>query len=466
MAALPKERSTLSLPFSHTGVDFAGPFQIKSGNLRNSPYMKGFACIFVCFATRAIHLEACSSLTSEAFLAAFARFIARRGLPKSVMSDNGTNFIDITDKYAINGLEWKFIPPSAPHMGGLWEAGVKSFKIHFRKIAGAHKFNFEEFSTLLARIESVLNSRPISRMSEDPDDLQALTPSHFLRSAPLVFAPEIPPDNLSLLNRWERLKALHHKFGQRWKNEYLQELHKRYKWQNPRRDLQTGDFVIIKDELLPPCGWRLGRIEAVHVGRDKRNGSSPKPRVVRCVFCIAPIEILQDVPTAAQGPRQGQPRQLRQRARRSLPNPPQQRAQQRLDDLRQRLQQQQQVIQQQQQQLQQQQRQRQQRQRQQLQQQSQRQPQRRQQQLPRPQQRQRQQLQPQAIAVPQPAAAPASTQGLVNQIVSALSQLTGSTIAPVQGGRQVEVRLGRVEDDLIDLHDDLIDFDDGLTDLD
>ncbi|XP_037816099.1 uncharacterized protein LOC119606603 [Lucilia sericata] len=266
MAALPKERSTLSLPFSHTGVDFAGPFQIK-----------------------AIHLEACSSLTSEAFLAAFARFIARRGLPKSVMSDNGTNFIgasksllkeyslflkqsskDITDKYAINGLEWKFIPPSAPHMGGLWEAGVKSFKIHFRKIAGAHKFNFEEFSTLLARIESVLNSRPISPMSEDPDDLQALTPSHFLRGAPLVFAPEIPPDNLSLLNRWERLKALHHKFGQRWKNDYLQELHKRYKWQNPRRDLQTGDFVIIKDELLPPCDWRLGRIEAVHVGRDKR----------------------------------------------------------------------------------------------------------------------------------------------------------------------------------------------------
>ncbi|XP_037828691.1 uncharacterized protein LOC119616429 [Lucilia sericata] len=399
MAALPKERSTLSLPFSHTGVDFAGPFQIKSGNLRNSPYMKGYACIFVCFATRAIHLEACSSLTSEAFLAAFARFIARRGLPKSVMSDNGTNFIgasksllkeyslflkqsskDITDKYAINGLEWKFIPPSAPHMGGLWEAGVKSFKIHFRKIAGAHKFNFEEFSTLLARIESVLNSRPISPMSEDPDDLQALTPSHFLRGAPLVFAPEIPPDNLSLLNRWERLKALHHKFGQRWKNEYLLELHKRYKWQNPRRDLQTGDFVIIKDELLPPCDWRLGRIEAVHVGRDKR----------------------------------------------------------------------------QQQQLQQQQRQRQQRQ---LQQQSQRQPQRRQQQ-------QRQQHQPQTIAVPQPAATPASTQGLVNQIVSALSQLTGSTIAPVQGGRHVEVRSRLVEDDLIDLHDDLIDFDDGLTDLD
>ncbi|XP_037812482.1 RNA polymerase II degradation factor 1-like [Lucilia sericata] len=160
-----------------------------------------------------------------------------------------------------------------------------------------------------------------------------------------------------------------------------------------------------------------------------------------CQICCDLQHTLLHPRTAAQGPRQRQPQQPRQRARRSLPNPPQQRAQQRLDDLLQRLQQQQQIIQQ----LQQQQRQRQQRQRQQLQQQAQRQPQRRQQQLPR-----RQQLQPQAIAVPQPAAAPASTQGLVNQIVSALSQLTGSTIAPVQGGRHVEARSGRVEDDFTD----------------
>ncbi|XP_046807086.1 ras-interacting protein RIP3-like [Lucilia cuprina] len=181
-----------------------------------------------------------------------------------------------------------------------------------------------------------------------------------------------------------------------------------------------------------------------------------------CQICCDLHHTLLHPRTSAQVPRQSQ--RSRPRARRSLPNPPQQRAQRRLDDLRQRLQQQQQVIQQQQQQLQQQQRQRQQQQQQQqrqrqLQQQSQRQPQRRQQQ-------QRQQHQPQTIAVPQPAASPASTQGLVNQIVSALSQLTGSTIAPVQGGRHVEVRSGLVEDDLVDLHDDLIDFDDGLTDID
>ncbi|XP_037828130.1 uncharacterized protein LOC119616055 [Lucilia sericata] len=138
MAALPPERCSFSLPFTYAGVDFAGPFQIKSGNLRNSPYMKGYACIFVCFSTKAIHLEACSSLSSDAFLAAFARFTGRRGLPKRLMSENGTNFLgasrslrkesllflrksaeDISKKYAVHGFKWKFIPPSAPHMGGL-----------------------------------------------------------------------------------------------------------------------------------------------------------------------------------------------------------------------------------------------------------------------------------------------------------------------------------------------------------
>ncbi|XP_046811250.1 uncharacterized protein LOC124420880 [Lucilia cuprina] len=242
-----------------------------------------------CFSTKAIHLEACSSLSTDAFLAAFARFTGRRGLPKRLMSDNGTNFLgasrslrkesrlflrksaeDISKKYAVHGFEWKFIPPSAPHMGGLWEAGVKSFKFHFQKITGNQKFNFEEFSTLLTRIESVLNSRPISPMSEDPEDLQALTTGHFLSRAPLMFAPELPSENLSIINRWERLQAFHHRLSQRWKTEYLHELHKRYKWKNPQRDLQKDDFVVIKDELLPPNDWKMGQVGLVHTGKDKR----------------------------------------------------------------------------------------------------------------------------------------------------------------------------------------------------
>lgn len=179
MAALPPERVKLSLPFNTTGVDFAGPLLVKSGLTRNAAYHKAYICVFVCFSTKAIHLEVCSDLTTQSFLAAFARFVGRRGLPSKIMSDNGKTFVGaqralnkdldafmkqvaakVVEKLNTQGVEWHFIPPQAPHMGGLWESAVKSFKTHLTKVAGTHKFTFEELTTLLVRIEAVLNSGP------------------------------------------------------------------------------------------------------------------------------------------------------------------------------------------------------------------------------------------------------------------------------------------------------------------
>ncbi|XP_075157614.1 uncharacterized protein LOC142230879 [Haematobia irritans] len=136
------------------------------------------------------------------------------------VSDNGYNFVgasrvllrefskfikstskDISDKYGTHGLEWNFIPPHAPHMGGLWEAVVKSFKHHFKRVAGSHKFTYEQLATVLARIEGALNSRPISAISEDPSDLTALTPGHFLKGAPMLSLPEPLTQNMSAVNR-------------------------------------------------------------------------------------------------------------------------------------------------------------------------------------------------------------------------------------------------------------------------
>ncbi|XP_065356304.1 uncharacterized protein LOC135950702 [Calliphora vicina] len=284
MAPLPPERCTLSLPFQVTGIDFAGPFEIKTSILRKSPITKGYVSVFVCFSTKAIHLEPCTELSSAAFQAAFARFIGRRGLPRRVVTDNGRNFLgasrtlerefavfvknsaqDVAQKYMTHGFEWKFIPP---HMGGLWEAAVKSFKYHFKRIAGPHKFTFEEFATVLARIEGVLNSRPISAVSEDPSDITALTPGHFLRGAPLMTFPEQDCSNMSVLNRWEKLKAIHHQFAQRWKTDYLKSQHKRYKWKTSCKNMQIGDLVIVMDDLLPPHEWNLGRIEKTFSGSD------------------------------------------------------------------------------------------------------------------------------------------------------------------------------------------------------
>ncbi|XP_075158162.1 uncharacterized protein LOC142231439 [Haematobia irritans] len=312
MAALPPERCTFSLPFTHTGIDFAGPFEIKTSRLRNARLQRGYATIFVCLSTRAVHLEACSELTSEAFLATFNRFVGRRGFPKKVFSDNGTNFVganralkeeyknfltcsekSVIEKYGMHGFSWHFIPPHAPHMGGLWEAAVKSMKSHLRKVAGNTKFTFEEFSTLLVRIESVLNSRPLSPISENPSDLIALTPGHLLRGAPLMAIPEEYSENLSLMNRWQKLKSLQIIFARRWKNEYVSELQRRYKWKSTQRDLKGEEFVIVKEDNLPPTEWCLGRVVKVFYGKDSRvrvaevrtrNGVITRPLVKLCIL--------------------------------------------------------------------------------------------------------------------------------------------------------------------------------------
>ncbi|XP_051864362.1 uncharacterized protein LOC127566378 [Drosophila albomicans] len=227
MGDLPKERASYSRPFMHTGVDFAGPFEIKNYTGRACLITKGYVCDFVCFSTKAIHLEATSDLTTEKFLAAFSRFIARRGCPHQMYSDNGKTFVGankvisndfleatrecIIAQHAHKSLSWHFIPPGAPHMGGLWEAGVKSFKALFYKATSTAKYTFEELSTLLAKIEACLNSRPISPTSEDSSDLLALTPGHFLIGGLFisVLEPPINQPTTSILNRWQRLKALH-----------------------------------------------------------------------------------------------------------------------------------------------------------------------------------------------------------------------------------------------------------------
>ncbi|XP_041452005.1 uncharacterized protein LOC121405395 [Drosophila obscura] len=288
MGDLPSTRVTFSRPFTYTGVDFAGPFDVKSFIGRACRKTKGYVCVFVCFTTKAIHLEATSDLSTDTFLAAFARFVARRGCPHEVQSDNGRNFVGASRALAVDlleairtrtsavysqqGLSWRFIPPGAPHMGGLWEAGVKSFKTLFQRSMCTAKYTLEEFATLLSKIEACLNSRPISPMSEDPNDPLALSPGHFLIGGPLlsVAEPEIKESASSILNRWQHLQALNQQFCSRWKTEYLRELHKRTKWQHPTRDLEVGDLVVIKEDNIPSHEWRLGRVQKTYPGPDDK----------------------------------------------------------------------------------------------------------------------------------------------------------------------------------------------------
>ncbi|UYV85114.1 hypothetical protein LAZ67_X004615 [Cordylochernes scorpioides] len=182
MSDLPKERLTPGKPFSISGVDYAGPVNLRLSKGRGRKTEKGYICLFVCFLTRAVHLELVTDASTPTFMSAFKRFVARRGHCTRLYSDQGTNFVgaarqlrscfylaqnqlkELAAVLANDGTEWRFNPPGAPHFGDLWEAGVKALKYHMRRIIGNNLLTYEELLTVLVQIESCLNSRPLYSM--------------------------------------------------------------------------------------------------------------------------------------------------------------------------------------------------------------------------------------------------------------------------------------------------------------
>ncbi|XP_029167910.1 uncharacterized protein LOC114938224 [Nylanderia fulva] len=161
MGNLPRDRVTPTRPFFSTGLDYAGPILLRTSKGRGHRAHKGYIAVFVCFWSKAIHLEVVSDYTSEAFIAALHRFVSRRGFCAEIYSDCGTTFIgaDRTLRSLFNaataeghrivlaataqGIRWHFNSPAAPHFGGLWEAAVKSTKFHLRRMIGETTFTFE-----------------------------------------------------------------------------------------------------------------------------------------------------------------------------------------------------------------------------------------------------------------------------------------------------------------------------------
>jgi transposase InsO family protein len=290
MGKLPHFRVQPARPFLNTGIDFAGPFIIKSGSRRTKTKIKCYVSIFVCLTTRAIHLEAVSELTTQAFIAALKRFISRRGKCAHVYSDNATNFVgaakelrelgshfkrahqsdQVKDYVAQHGIQWHFIPARAPHFGGIWEAGVKSFKHHLRRVMGMAVLTFEELVTLITQIEACLNSRPLVPLSNDPNDPLPLTPGHFLIGSSLTSLPEpdLSSTRVGLLSRWQQLQHRMQQFWRVWSNDYLTHLQQRAKWSSTKANLEPGMVVILKEDNTPPMTWKLAVISEVHPGSD------------------------------------------------------------------------------------------------------------------------------------------------------------------------------------------------------
>ena len=281
MANLPSARVVPNPPFTEVGLDYAGPIKLHQSKGRGVKTTKGYIVLFICLCTKAIHLEIVGDQTTDSFIGALKRFIGRRGRPTKIWSDNASTFqgadaelksmlreasstwTKASELLSNEGIEWKFIPPRAPHFGGIWEAGIKSAKTHLKKILGNKILTYEELLTLLVQIEMVLNCRPLSSLTEEIDDLDVLTPGHFLRGAPLNQLPQpiINQPESNYLAHWELVKSMFNQFWVRWSQEYLHTLQQRAKWVTPTSNLRVNDMVVIVDPTLLIDGrWPLGRI--------------------------------------------------------------------------------------------------------------------------------------------------------------------------------------------------------------
>lgn len=288
MGQLPTHRVSPSLTFQNTGVDYAGPVSLKFYQGRGTRCYKGWIAVFICLSTSAMHLEVVTDYSAEGFLKAFRRFTGRRGICNHLYSDCGTNFkgadlilqrlltnalkesFHLHQALTNDGTQWHFNPPGAPHMGGKWEAAVKSLKYHLQRTISDTLLTYEDFSTFLIQVEAVLNSRPLSALSEDPDDLTALTPGHFIRGAAINTVPE--PDltavSGSRLSQLQRVQERLQHFWDRWTSECLQSHLSISKWNTSHKDISVGSLVLISDERYPPTKWPLARVLELHPGRD------------------------------------------------------------------------------------------------------------------------------------------------------------------------------------------------------
>ncbi|GFX06941.1 integrase catalytic domain-containing protein [Trichonephila clavipes] len=265
MGNLPKHRVTLERPFFSCGIDYAGPVLIKCNKGRGTKSTKGYIALFVCLATKAVHIEAVGDLTTDSFIAALRRFSARRGAPRHIYSDNGTNFVGARRKLD----EIRKLALYSTLITTFWRyLGIRNSirQISSEESIGRNHINFEELTTLLTQIEGLLNSRPLSYVNDsDIECISTLTPSHFLTGDVLLSVPEELPSTSNHRDRWELLQNIKRGFWKKWSSEFISSLQPRKKWQDAQPNLKEDDIVLIKEEG-PPGTWPMARVLQVHPG--------------------------------------------------------------------------------------------------------------------------------------------------------------------------------------------------------
>ena len=284
MADLPEDRVTPCPPFTHCGVDYFGPWLVKEGRKE----LKRYGVLFTCLSSRAVHIETANSLDSSSFINALRRFISIRGPIRTLRSDRGTNFVggqreleealqemdnDKIRQFLLSEkCDFVFNPPSASHMGGVWERQIRSIRNVMTSLLNnvGQRMDDEMFRTFMCEAAAIVNSRPLTVDTlNDATATLPISPNNILTMKSEVILP--PPGNFNneyCRSRWRRVQYLLDQFWIRWRREYLQTLQRRQKWTHQRRDTQVGDIVLIKDEVMPRAYWKLARVVEVFPSKD------------------------------------------------------------------------------------------------------------------------------------------------------------------------------------------------------
>lgn len=273
--------------FAETGLDFAGPFETTQG--RGKTRRTRFVLVLTCLQTRAVHFEPTFNQTTESVINALNRFCSIRGRPTVLVSDNQTSFKKadkvlqdyarlffenleiIQEKIDHNQppVEWEFIPPRAPHVGGSWEIMVKAMKRAISAIGQNQTMDDDTFVTFLCRAMDLINQRPLLKHYSS-DTAHILTPNDFIigRVDTSIFPFLVEPPTSRLNARSAQLEVMTDQLWHRFIHEILPELSPRQKWKKEFNDLDIGSIVLIIEPGTPRAVWKVGKVIEVMKGRD------------------------------------------------------------------------------------------------------------------------------------------------------------------------------------------------------
>ena len=313
---LPRSRTEGITPFEVIGVDYAGPLMYRA---KNKKERKAYVLLYTCSLTRAVYLELLPTLEMDEFIRSFKRFVARRGRPTKVYSDNGSTFVGaanwlrkvmkdekFSDFLAKNNIQWQFNLSRAPWWGGQFERLVGLVKRALYKSIGRGGLFWEELEEVLIDVEVALNGRPLCYVEEDIQQ-PILTPNSMLFSQTNQL-PELKHHHLedqSLRKRAKYLAKCKEAMWLRWTKEYIRGLRERHcgnKTDGSKDcNLRVGEVVIIRGDEKNRNQWKLGIVQEFIKGKDGiirgaklRAGKSCLERPVQHLY---PLELSCDKPT-------------------------------------------------------------------------------------------------------------------------------------------------------------------------